>query len=263
MPYETLLFHILSVVALLAFVIGLVVRGRLWLRSGAGEASHPREGIARRIRVFGRVLWSDVLAYRGRARAEGRAAWAAHMMLVWGFIALAAISVVANASDVTGYARYEPDAPQYAVPGDLGGLLLLVGSVLVIVRRVRAKRHGRAPGGLGDATTAAFIIVAALSGYLVESSRFLSEPGGRADDWWSFMGAPLAALIRTPRIDWYTAWLIAWWAHAGVSLALIVYLPHGRLFRHFVEPLIEALAPTGIVRGSSSPGRLIAKGDRR
>ena len=98
---------------------------------------------------------------------------------------------------------------------------------------------------------AALILVLVLSGHAVESFRLLSQPAHRAEHVWSFIAAPIATAIRTPHMDWYRAWLVAWWAHAGLALAFLVYLPHARLFRHFAQPLAEAVRAGGEERPAS------------
>ncbi|MFQ6098299.1 MAG: hypothetical protein ACE5O2_11295, partial [Armatimonadota bacterium] len=161
MPYETTAFTGLAVASLVAFAVGAALR---WRRSAlwSDEDGQPAE-----------MAWSAVvcrvLGFTRAGGADGALARASHVMLIWGFIILAAVCVLANLSHVIGWVRYRPDAAGYAVPGDLGGVALLVGSVCVIAQRLRFRRKARAPSDLSDAPAAACILAVVVSGYVVES----------------------------------------------------------------------------------------------
>lgn len=231
------LFYIVAAVAGAIFLLGVATHLTFWL-SGV-----PPGQRGQRLRSFLRfafsprglgVLFSQGLV-QGHLFRESRLRWAMSVALAWGALELFFVGSLGNSLQEYGLFSLSKDEAWFAVLNDIGGGLLLLGLALAAIRRY-VVREPHLPFAWDDGVILAWLAVAVLGGFLAEAGRLLAQgvPAGAAS--YSFMGNLLARglgpLGLTGAAEPYL-----WWAHAGVSLGLLAYLPYSKLFHIFLGPL--------------------------
>ncbi|MEK6816664.1 MAG: hypothetical protein AABY09_03555, partial [Nanoarchaeota archaeon] len=150
---------------------------------------------------------------------ESRLRWAMSVALAWGAIELFFVGSLGNMGQEYGLFSLSKDEPWFALVNDIGGAMLLLGVLLAALRRY-VLRERQLPFAWDDGIVLAW--------------RAPGGGGGAAG--YSFMGNTLArgleGLGATGAAEPYL-----WWAHAGVSLGLLAYLPYSKLFHIFLGPL--------------------------
>lgn len=247
---QVALFYVLTAAATAVFLYGLWLRARKY-RSGTGPYAFRLAGLPGRLAA---AVW--VIAKHTTIGRDDRYVRVAHFLVFWGFIAL----FVATAILTVDHDFIRPFWPPgfwhgsfflgYELGADLGGLALVVGVGMLMVRRwvlrpfrlgygrvdLAPERYSRADYTRGDALFLVVLLGLGLSGFLLEGARLVATAPGYGV-WWSFGGAVVAAALAPLGPDTaQTLRALVWWAHALFALAFVAYLPYGKGVHMFLDP---------------------------
>ncbi|MBI2832491.1 MAG: 4Fe-4S dicluster domain-containing protein [Chloroflexi bacterium] len=140
----------------------------------------------------------------------------------------------------------------FSVVVDSFGILAIIGVVLVIIRRY-GQRPTRLDNRPEDLVALVLILVAVLTGYVVEGFRIAATELVRTPDWapWSPGGYVLARAFSGLNMETLLGWHRGmWWVHLSISLGVVAYvaLSWNRLWHIIVSPMnyfFRSLAPRG------------------
>lgn len=172
--------------------------------------------------------------------------WVMHLSLTWGSLELFFVGSLGNMARKYGLVSLSPDAHWFAVVNEAGGLLLLLGIGIASYRRyIRKVPQLRTEAE--DSLILGWLAVIALSGYLVEAGRFLSQEISPHIAVYSFIGYALSRLLQPLDISWTSVYPYLWWYHGIMALSLVAYIPYSKLFHLLTSPI-------SIMLKSSAPG---------
>lgn len=261
---EALIADRLSLFWRLMAAVGLVMAfltyRYLWLL-GRGYVAHPgrpagvRGVLAAALRtppggwaLWLRHLWWDGLLHR-RLWHTDRLRWGAHQAMLFGFLGLALLSLLAALSDHVFRplaldppfiaALRDKDQPFLAALHETLGFLVLLGGLTAALRR-RSRRAPYLPNERPDRIVIGLLLLVTASGYPLESLRLLMEQVPPAVARYSYLAWPLARLVEPLGLDWAAWHFWAFQAHVLASVALFVYWPFSKMMHVFVAPLTAA-----------------------
>ena len=198
------------------------------------------------------------LAQRKVASRQFGYATVMHACLAWGFMELFFATSVDFLVERGLFLELLPrkDTVWFAALNELGGLLLVLGVVLALVRRHSRLRPPTLPhrsftgrGNLmGDSGILLILLLLGVGGFLTEAARLALEAplSARA----SFAAYSLTPLFSHATWQVLQPWL--WWSHAALALTLIALLPQTKLFHILMSIANVALTDT-TRRGSLRP----------
>ena len=228
------IFYVLAGLATGLFLAGVVAYVSVWKKSSKSlEIPFSKEALKRMILdtfLGRRVLQGDV------------AAGLMHLLIFWGFLSLfIGTSLLAVHHYI--FTFLEGTAHLIFSFGlEVGGLMLLAGVIWALIRRY-LQRVPRLERRLEDAVVPLWLLLAALSGFILEGLRLAVErsPWGG----WSFVGWCLSGFFSPAGAEGLYPYL--WWGHALLCLGFIAVIPYTKLF-HILG------APAGIyLQGASKP----------
>lgn len=246
---QVVLFYVLSAAATGIFLFGLWLRVRKY-RSGSGAYAFSLRGLPARVVA---AVW--VIAKHTTIGRDDLYVRVSHFLVFWGFLALFVATAILTIDHDIARPLFPPGFWHgsfflgYELGADLGGIALVVGVVMLMVRRwilrpfrlryervdLPIGRYDRADYSRGDALFLIVLLGLGLSGFLLEGARIAADHPESAA--WSFggalVGAGLGALGATGAADLRSA---MWWAHALFALAFVAYLPYGKGVHMFLDP---------------------------
>jgi heterodisulfide reductase subunit D len=236
-------FYILFILSFFIFIIGIIYRLYPW---GKGEIKKGakyrlKEKILTLLREYLNLLKDKKSLYsifkdsflQIRLFKECRTRWLMHLSIFLSFIILFFIGSLGNMLTKWGIWEVDKDAPLFAIINDFAGLIALTGIIYYIYRRYIHKPP-QLRNVWDDAVILILIFTSLISGFLLESLRFLSNGNISI---YSPVGYIISNLIDGFNIDYNTLYPYSWWFHATISLSIISYLPYSKLFHIFVSPL--------------------------
>ena len=249
------LFYILTGLAL--FYLAYNLR-----RAFAARIGRPEERPFRPLEMLRNAL---VLGLGQRKVASRQFGYATimHLCLAWGFMELFFATSVDFLVERGLLLELLPrkDTPWFAALNEVGGLLLIVGAGLALVRRHSALRPAILPqrafsgrGNLfGDSGILLILLLLGIGGFLTEAARLALESPATAKA--SFMAYSLTFLL--PLSTWRTLAPWLWWSHAALALAFIALIPQTKLF-HIIISLVNVTLTDRARRGMLRPMNLAA-----
>lgn len=135
---------------------------------------------------------------------------------------------------------------------EIGGLVVLVGLVIVIVRRYVIRELDMRTR-LVDTEIIFFLMVILISGYMAEICRLSYEFGELPRSAvWAFIGYPIASLTRTAPLPWGDLhdWLFL--IHALFSSVVIAYIPFSKFYHAAAGFIIATVNSLGAEETSSA-----------
>lgn len=189
------LIHDLGIVVMvLVFLAGLVGVARMarWIgrREGVGWGTviGSRAALAR----SSRALWSSLgreslgqARYRAECEADAvsvplyRRRSFVHAMVMWGFLGLLAATILDYGLDILGIKATGTPVPIWypvRLLGTVAGLMLVYGTTVMIVDRLRATRSSVARSAAADWTLLALLWITGVTGFVLELALYLPEP---------------------------------------------------------------------------------------
>jgi len=218
------IFYLLVSVSILIFAAGMLARVLSWARGGRGLKYS-----------FSLNCLSDLLldVFLGRRIFRNDpGAGTSHLLVLWGFLGLFAGTSMLMVDHYLYHCLTGLSYLLFSFLMELFGLMLISGLCWGLVRRFIFK-IGRLEKRWADLVVPLWLLVAALSGFLLEGSRMAAqEPawGG-----WSSAGL-LTSYLWGGHDAALSSYRIIWWAHALVSLGLIAALPFTKLFHMLASP---------------------------
>ncbi|MDA8078992.1 MAG: respiratory nitrate reductase subunit gamma [Nitrospiraceae bacterium] len=174
--------------------------------------------------------------------------WMIHMLIFWGFLCLAALSMFLFILSLAQPAGVDAGLRDFflrgnghalvKVWGDFFGLCLLSGLIAACARRFIARPH-QLLNDQGDRALLIFLLWLVFSGFILEGLRL-----GRAHPdiaRYSFVARFLVPFLASGASDagqWLTA---AWIIHSFSGIGLLVYLPRSKLMHSLLGPVVIAL----------------------
>lgn len=245
------LFYTMAAVAVAVFLLGCAVRVHKFLQgNGPVRLDHP----VRRLRYAARVVASNSTVGR-----RDKLTHAAHLGIMWGFIALFIGTVIVTidydfARNISPSVRFWHGGFYlgYKVALDTLGACFLLGLGTMMVRRwviqpwrLRYDRvdrkegtYDRTPYRKGDVLFITLLFAIGVTGFLLESFRLAAD---RPD---SAMFSPLGSAIariweaisgsHAVWINWHTG---VWYFHAVLALAFIAYIPYSKAVHILADPV--------------------------
>jgi nitrate reductase gamma subunit len=218
---------------------------RIWKRwsrgtkAGTAPQRNPRASLK---------IWIAEVLFQRQLFILSPVRWGVHMLIFWGFLSLALLSLTTciaaalGIADIYGAARhfFSSDGGYIfaKVWGDTFGLFLLVGLAAASFRRFLLKPSQQFTEQ-ADALLLLFLLWLTLSGFVLEGLRLSLVPHQIAR--YSFIGSlfiPPGSYTIVQLQPWLTA---CWCIHAFSGLALLAYLPHSKLIHSISAPLVIAL----------------------
>jgi len=250
-PGWTSLFY---VAALAAWAVAVILFGRRFLRQRRGRP--PELGERRQSLGAGMGGIVSYLAFH-RQLLRDTYAGIAHLLTFYGFLVLFI---------GTCLVFLEHDTPLHFFYGwfyqiasliiDLGGVAFILGLAMFLGRRLR-HGHGRILRAWWVTTLSVLLLVAAVSGFLLEGSRIAVDLP--AHERWSSVGYSVALVLREFGMEGERALVLhrlLWAGHAAVCVAFFVLLPW-KFFSHLVfSPISWAtrtIEPRGRLRLTDLP----------
>ena len=235
--------------ALVLFLAGLALIASVWLSAPKKAAKlHPNGPVAHGPGagdVIKAVLLDGLLQRRLYRASPGR--WAIHSLIffpfvvrcVWGLVAW--IGAVWAPGWAAGWQMIATDAPLTAFVFDLTGLMVVIGVILAICRRMGGPKR---PAGLPGPDYPAVILLglAVISGFVLEAMR-LALPGA-GQSLGAFVGTMLAPLLEGTA-NLATIYSRTWYIHAAIWGLFVVYLPFSRMKHMILTPIALALNAGG------------------
>lgn len=240
------------------FGLGMVVTASVWLQ---GSVRGRRRSLPGRVwdafvgfldlvttpRLF-HLIWGfvvDGLLHRQLFR-RSRMRWLAHAFMYLGMTARLALglftwlmTVVAPAAALTATLA-DKNAPAVALTYEVLGLLVVVGAVMVVVRRYVVK-DDQLITGTQDTVAVALLGAIFSLGFVVEGLRILAtdlRPGLAA---FSFVGYAISLALGWLPVDWGAVYPWLWYVHAGLVALFVAYLPFSKFLHVLIGPVVAAL----------------------
>jgi Fe-S oxidoreductase/nitrate reductase gamma subunit len=217
------IFYVLAGLATGFFLTGVLAHIWAWKKNaGSLEVPFSRQALKRTI----------LDTFLGRRLFQGDiAAGMMHLLMFWGFIALFIGTALLSVHEwlfsfLTGSVYLV-----FSLAMEIGGIMLLAGILWAIIRRY-IQRVPRLERRLEDALVPAWLLLVALSGFIVEALRFASQQPQWGD--WSFGGWWMGSLFSAQTGKDVYPYL--WWAHALLSLGFIAVIPYTKLFHILGAP---------------------------
>jgi len=217
------IFYVLAGLATVVFLAGVLAHLWVWRKNAGGlKVPFSREAVTRTI----------LDTFLGRRLFQGDiAAGIMHLFLFWGFTALFIGTALLSIHEwifsfLTGSVYLV-----FSLAMEIGGIVLLAGILWALIRRY-IQRVPRLEGRFEDALVPAWLLLVALSGFIVEALRLASQQpqwGG-----WSFGGWWMGSLLSAEMGKDVYPYL--WWGHALVSLGFIAVIPFTKLFHILGAP---------------------------
>ncbi len=249
------LFYVLAGLAFCCFLYNF--RRAFAARIGRPELRSIRPWEVIRNALYFGVLQRKVSSYRfGYATIM-------HLCLAWGFIELFFATTVDFLAARGLFLDILPgkDTPWFAALNETGGLLLILGIVLALIRRHSGMKPEHLPqnalagrGNLfGDTGVLLILLLLAVGGFLAESARLAVEESATASA--SFVAYPLTYMLPPDIWQSLRPWL--WWSHAILALAFIALLPRTKILHILIGVVNVALTNTS-ERGTLRPMNIAA-----
>lgn len=221
-------FYLLVIIAVGIFAAGVAAHLRVW-----GAVRRKNSGIPA-IRFSKGALKRAVLdSLLGRRVLRGEtSAGMMHLLLFWGFFILFIGTALLAIHDYLFPFLTGRTYLIYSLVLEAGGIMLLAGVFWALVRRY-IQRIDRLERRLEDALVPVWILLAGLSGFMVEGLRLAyQQPPWHG---WSFAGAWIAPAISSTAA--MTLYPYFWWGHAVFSLCFIAAVPYTKLFHILGAPV--------------------------
>lgn len=231
--------------ALVLFLVGLLLVASVWFSAPRKlKTLHHNGPVAHGPNVadvIKAVILDGLLQRRLYKASPGR--WAIHGLIffpfvvrcIWGLIAW--IGTVWVPDWAAGWLMIDSDAPLTAFVFDLTGLMVILGVILAICRRIGGSKR---PAGLPGPDYPAVILLglAIISGFVLESMR-LALPGA-PQAIGAFVGTMLSPLLEgIPNLA--TIYSRTWYIHAAIWGLFVIYLPFSRMKHMILTPIALAL----------------------
>jgi Fe-S oxidoreductase/nitrate reductase gamma subunit len=250
-PWMQTLFYTMAAVAVAVFLLGLALRVRKLLRGhGRVRLDHP----LRRLRSAAAVVATNSTVGR-----RDRLTHAAHLAIMWGFIALFLGTVIVTvdydfARNIDPRLRFWNGGFYLAfkVVLDTLGAAFLLGLGAMMVRRwvitpwrLRYDRvdraadgYDRAPYRHGDVLFVSLLFAIGVTGFLLEAFRLAADRPDSAA--FSPLGSTIARgldAITVSHAVWITWHTGMWFTHAVLALAFIAYIPYSKAVHILADPV--------------------------
>lgn len=247
---SVVVFYVLAILTLMVFFWGTYVRVRKY-RRGREAKRFDRLG-SRLVRAVQLVARNATLTRNDLYAGLG------HLAIMWGFLVL----FVGTALLTVDYDLLRPFHSAwrfwksdfylwYSLALDLFGLVLLIGLVMMIVRRAffrlpqldyaradaHAENYDRGLYIWDDWIFLGLLFFATLTGFLVEGLRIGQQWPGY-EKAWSPVGwatASLLARVGATTASASAAHFYVWWAHGLVALGLVAYIPYSKAFHLVID----------------------------
>ncbi|MFQ6137271.1 MAG: respiratory nitrate reductase subunit gamma [Candidatus Hydrothermarchaeales archaeon] len=257
-----IIFYVTTIIVVIVFVLGVLQRMSIWLE-GEDEEDSVLHGLGLWgavklslytlfstgcifvMKLFARgvrgvrhafVVWG--FSFKTRVFARG-VRGVMHIFLVWSFVVLFIGTLIT---------QFNYDLHLNFLKGnfylifsfalDIGGLLLLIGASVLLVRRYAAKSE-RMITSAEDLIVLLLLFLIPLFGFIVEGLRLAVTQPEAMD--WSPIGALFASLFQTvfgPRGALLRSLhLAAWLSHVSLVFILIIYIPFSKLFHMFAAQI--------------------------
>jgi hypothetical protein len=182
------------VVMILVVAAGLLGIARMARRVGRREGVGWRTVFGGRAALArsGRALWSSIgreslgqARYRRECETEKdsvawfRRRWFVHAMVVWGFLGLLAATALDWGLDILGIKATGTPVPIWypvRLLGTVAGLMLVYGTSVMIIDRMRAASSSVARSATADWTLLALLWITGVTGFVLELALYLPEP---------------------------------------------------------------------------------------
>jgi predicted CXXCH cytochrome family protein len=244
-----------TVLSLLFFLAGMAVIGSVWF-SGGNQTVGTGLKLAHSIRaVAGAIFSMRILAIINSLILDGllqrrlfrisKERWFLHALIfypfllrfIWGVWALTASLKWPQWSAT--WAMLDKNHPLTAFLFDLSGMVVIVGIIGMILRRVQ-RRSEAMFSGLPAADWPAYALLGGLMivGFVLEGMRMAmtGSPDGAS---YAFIGDAISRLLSGFELTGIYGYV--WYLHAVLTGAFIVYLPFSRMLHMVMAPVVLAM----------------------
>ncbi len=240
MNYEKMLgsvFYLLSAIAIVIFVGGVVGLVHLWM---LGKLKSPHKNSASKwIKSFLKTIFfqPQILEY-------GLTAWFAHILIFYGFITLFMLTSVEAIVDwliaphselVMSYFKTGNGALIWAFWGDVSGLIILAGILIALARRYifPPKTFNTI---IDDSVAIWFLFIVVVTGWFCEVVRIAVRPEAY-DAAYSFAVYWMIPFLNDYNLsETFLAW--SFWIHVIAGLVFVAYIPFSKFKHILASPLV-------------------------
>ncbi len=258
------LFWISHLIIIALFIVGLWASVSIWLRgkvNGRADLSRGAKIVAllkaTLAAIFSAKLWSllksfvlDGMLHR-RLFHEDKLRWFAHATMFLSFLFLGVLSTITGFCEeiLKHFLQVEhplvlaianKDTPIMAVMNEVGGLIIILGGVIVVIRRF-ILRPSQLRTAAPDMLLIAAILVVNVTGYPLEAMRLIFEDVDPALARYSLVGYPLAQLIEPLNWPWELIHFWLFFFHVAICSLSLLYLPWSKFFHFLVSPIVATL----------------------
>lgn len=258
------LFWISHLIVIAIGLIGLWMSVSIWLRGKVnGKADWPagaKVGALLKITlraIFSARLWPllkafilDGLLHR-RLFKEDKLRWIAHASMFLTFLFLGILSTITGFfEEVLKHFLHiesplvlfitDKDTPIMALMNEIGGLIIILGGLIAAVRRFIV-RPAQLRTTVPDTLLIVALLVIIVTGYPIEAMRFLFEDVSPSLARYSFIGYPLALLIKPLNWPWESIHFWLFFFHVGICSLSLLYLPFSKFFHVLVSPVVAVV----------------------
>jgi len=244
-----------TALSLLLFCAGLVIIGSVWF-SGGNQMVGTRLKLAQSIRaVFGTIFSMRIFAIINSLIMDGllqrrlflisKERWLLHALVfypflfrfIWGVFALLASLQWPQWSGT--WAMLDKNDPLTAFLFDLSGMVVIVGVIGMIIRRVE-QRSEAAFSELPAADWPAYALLGGImiAGFVLEGMR-MAMTGSPGEAPYAFIGDAISRMLTGFELTGIYGYV--WYLHAVLTGAFIVYLPFSRMLHIVMAPLVLAM----------------------
>lgn len=260
-----LVFWIFHIPAMLVFLAGMGLTVSIWLQGSVNGRSDIGAGKKLSLLIRGSLatifsarlgallkalIWDG--AIHPTLFREHKLRWAAHFCVFGGIVLLAILSGLSAVSvdimipilkmdNLFTSIFANKDHPITAFLNEFGGLVVMVGLMIVIIRRYVIRELDMRTR-MVDTEIIFLLVVIMVSGYLAEICRLSFEFEELAPTAvYAFIGYPIASLVRTAPLPWGEMhdWLFLF--HALFSSVVIAYIPFSKFFHAMAGAIIATV----------------------
>ena len=250
MPCHTATFSAgdtVSIVTLLLFIAAFIMTMTLWASGASGGIGAILAGAAGAVfsarlpKIIRALIMEGLLQKSLFARDPRR--WAIHALIFWPFMIRFSLGIFTlimslwNTECPYTWALIDKNHPFTAFVFDATGTLVILGVVLAVVRRMGKDKAETVEGLPGqDRIALGLLSGVVILGFILEGMR-IAMTGWPEGSQFAFIGYAFSQIVGgSPG-----AYTYAWYLHAAVWGAFVVYMPFSRMFHIIMAPVNAAV----------------------